>query len=138
MRRFDIRNLAILLLLGVVFWPTASASAKRGAGEDANRDIVALTGQIGSGVEVLYLVDTRTRHLSVYRVHGGKRIELVAARNCTYDLRLETLNDNSPELLRPGVLRRSWQQFNKGAVPEKKTPESAGSEKKSEAGSGKR
>ena len=50
--------------------------------------MIAVTGTYGSGASVLYLIDTRTRHMAVYKVDNGRKLELVAARNIAFDLNL--------------------------------------------------
>ena len=57
---------------------------------------------------MLYLIDTRTRHLAVYKTDNGRKLELVAARNVTWDLKLETYNDQSEPGYGPRELRRGW------------------------------
>jgi hypothetical protein len=86
-----------------------------GGGGDANRDLIAVTGSYGSGASVLYLIDTRTRHLSVYKTDNGRKLEFVAARNFEYDLKLDTYNDGSETGFGPDELRRSWIRTRGGA-----------------------
>lgn len=82
-----------------------------------------MTGTYGSGASALYLIDTRTRHLAVYRLENGRALELVAARNCSYDFLLETYNDQTAAGMLPAGLRRSWQEMNRKAT----TPATPGS-----------
>ena len=92
-----------------------------------------MTGTYGSGASALFLVDTRTRHLAVYRLRNGRHLEFLAARDCMYDFFIETYNDQSaPELL-PGVLKKGWRHFNKTGGPEpapEKAVKPAGRDKK--------
>ena len=109
-------NLLVLGLLGLLAWQLmdtrAAGTNLQGGGGDTNRDVIAVTGTYGSGASVLYLFDTRTRHLTVYRTRSsGQSIEFVAARDCQYDFYLESFGDSSKNGLLPGTLRRSWQRF---------------------------
>ncbi len=95
--------------------PTSAYGGSGGGGGDANRDLIAVTGSYGSGASVLYLVDTRTRHLTVYKTDNGRKLEFVAARNFDYDLKLDTYNDGSEAGFSPDDLRRSWNKTRGGS-----------------------
>ena len=114
MNRIDPKNLLIVLLLGLFLWAVVdgtAAAAPEGGGGDKDNGLIAVTGQFGSGASVLYLLDSRTRHLSVYRVDGaGKNMELVAARDCTYDFYLQTYHDRSELPYLPMNLKKSWEK----------------------------
>ena len=54
------------------------------------------TGSGGSRMSVFWVLDTESKRLAVYGTNSlGKNIELRAARNVTWDLALEELNDDS-------------------------------------------
>ena len=116
--RIDLKSAVIGVLVCVVLavclgGPRAEAQRPTsygggGGGGDSARDLIAVTGSYGSGASVLYLVDTKTRHLAVYKTENGRKLEFVAARNLEYDLKLEALNDESPPGFSPEELRRSW------------------------------
>ena len=105
----DPRNLAILVLActtaflaGTALSRTEQASAQQAAGAyggntvGANNRMIGATGSVGSGMSVFWLLDTETKRLAVYGTNSlGKNIELRAARNITWDLSLEELNDES-------------------------------------------
>ncbi len=99
----DPRNLAILGLVAVAAFLLGSGrggSVALGQGypggtADSNGKMIAVTGTVGSGVSVLWIIDTEGRHLAVYRCRGGKTIELVAARNVKWDLQIEEFHDES-------------------------------------------
>ncbi len=93
-----------------------SSYGASGGGGDANRDLIAVTGTYGSGASVLYLIDTRTKHLAVYRTDNGRKLELVAARNVEFDLKLENLNDENPPGFSPEDLRRVYLRSRGGGV----------------------
>jgi len=117
---FDLKTalvtvLACALVLALANGPRAeaqkpSSGASSGGGGDASRDLIAVTGSYGSGASVLYLIDVKTRHMCVYRSDNGRKLEFVAARDVTYDLKLESLNDESPVGFSPAELRRHWMQ----------------------------
>ena len=131
----DPRNILILVLLGFLTWQLVDnrAQASTDGGGDANRSLIAVTGQYGSGASALYLVDTKTRHMAVYRLRNGRHLEFVAARDCMYDFFLETYNDLTPAELMPKALRRGWQEINRRSEPLTSREDSGpGSEKKTE------
>jgi hypothetical protein len=112
--------LVVLAIAGaaVLFNSRATAQAgSTGGGGDANRDLIAVTGTYGSGASVLYLIDTRTRHMAVYKTENGRKLELVAARNVSWDLNLETYNDQSEPGYTPRELRRGWVEASRTASP---------------------
>jgi hypothetical protein len=78
---------------------------------DGDRTMVAVTGTSPTGSAVLYLVDTRLKRLMVYQ-GTGKNIELVAARNIEYDLKLDSYHDSSPEEVQVRRLRAEWKAQN--------------------------
>jgi hypothetical protein len=135
----DPRNLLILVLLGglvYALWGRTLAAGTDGGGGDADRGMIAVTGSYGSGASALYLFDTKTRHLAVYRLDNGRALSLVAARNCTYDFMLDTYNDQSADSMQPPALRRSWQEFNRRpgsaepAAPSSVTPPTPAGERR--------
>lgn len=122
-RRFDPKIALIALLLGLLIWQGGFASAgsgRDGGGGDADRGLIAVTGQYGSGAAALYVIDTKSRHMAVYRLENGRELEFVSARNMTYDFYLESVNDRSRDWLKPESLRRSWQRFNQNPRDEAK------------------
>jgi hypothetical protein len=78
-----------------------------GATADSDRHMVAVTGTTSSGSAVLYLVDTKLKRLAVYQA-TGKNIELVAARNIEYDLKLDSYHDASADEVQVRRLRADW------------------------------
>ena len=107
----DLRNvviaglgLACAFLLGVIVtrpgepaWAQQTGTGAYGSATVAsNGRFIAATGSVGSGMSVLWLVDTEARRLVVYGASSmGKSIELRAARNIEWDLRLDEYNDES-------------------------------------------
>ncbi len=88
----------------------SSVGGARSAGggtADGDRTMIAVTGTSSTGAAVLYLVDTKLKRLAVYQA-SGKNIELVAARNIEYDLKLDSYRDESPEEVQVRKLRADW------------------------------
>ncbi len=83
------------------------AGANGGATADGDRTMVAVTGTSPTGAAVLYLVDTKQKRLAIYQA-TGKNVELIAARNIEYDLKLDTYHDASPEDVQVRKLRAEW------------------------------
>jgi hypothetical protein len=86
-----------------------------GGTADSDRNMVAVTGTTSTGAAVLYLVDTRLKRLAVYAA-TGKNIELVAARNLEYDLKLDSYHDASPDEVQVRRLRADWLKANGGRI----------------------
>jgi hypothetical protein len=123
--RFDLKSVIVGASACALLWAGGEAlfaqrpssyGASGGGGGDANRDLIAVTGSYGSGASVLYLIDTRTRHLAVYKTDNGRKLEIVAARNLEYDLKLDTYNDGSEPGFTPDALRQSWIRQRGGAA----------------------
>jgi len=108
--RTDPRNLALVglavlsaFLLGSLtgrstepVWAQQGVSNYGNATLSANGRFIAATGSVGSGMSVLWVVDTEARRLVVYGASNlGKSIELRAARNIEWDLKLDEYNDDS-------------------------------------------
>lgn len=105
----DPRNVLILglacaaaFLAGTVLSRPGPAEAQQGAGAyggntvSGNNRMIAATGSVGSGMSVLWILDTETKRLLIYGTNSlGKNVELRAARNVTWDLALDELNDDS-------------------------------------------
>ena len=49
---------------------------------------IDVTGLIGSGVSVLYVIDTESQQLVAYDATGGGELRFVAARRIRYDVEL--------------------------------------------------
>jgi len=66
---------------------------------DSNGHMIAVTGVDITGASLLYLVDTRSRHLSVYQAIGGadstNNLRWIGARNIDLDLQVDGWNDKS-------------------------------------------
>lgn len=111
-----VRDLAVLAAVAfTAFWCGQSAAGKpaNAAGVSENADMIAVTGEFGSGTSVLYLIDTRGKTLLVYEARGGTQqdLKLVAARDIAYDLRLRSYNDKSDSGLSVDDLERRWRKF---------------------------
>ena len=82
-------------------------------------NMIAVTGLIGSGVSVLYVIDTEKKQLAVYNAIGGKEIRFVAARRIRYDLELREFNDKSPRLVSVKRLQQAFEAENEKKNPKK-------------------
>lgn len=98
-------------------FPAGGRSAGGGTA-DGDRNMIAVTGTSSTGAAVLYLVDTKLKRLTVYQA-SGKNIELVAARNIEYDLKLDSYRDTSSEEVQVRRLRADWLK-SQGEAPGKK------------------
>ncbi|MFT4647412.1 MAG: hypothetical protein ACI9X4_000624 [Glaciecola sp.] len=92
-----------------------STTSSAGASSDSNRDMIAVTGVDVTGVSVLYLIDTKTKHLAVYQASGGsggsQGVRLVGARNIGLDLELDGFNDKTENKGRPLRYKDLEKQF---------------------------
>jgi len=68
--------------------PTASDS-------DSNNRFVAVTCPIGSGESVLFLLDSESEQVTVYRYRRNKGLEFLAGRKIDYDLKISGYSDIS-------------------------------------------
>jgi hypothetical protein len=110
----DPRNLVIVVLAAAAAF-LAGGALRRGEAlgqgypggtADSNNRMIAVTGTIGSGVSVLYVIDTVDRQMAVYQCRGGKSVELVAARRIEWDLKIDQFHDES--LYSPDALRKRY------------------------------
>ena len=66
---------------------------------DSNGTMIAVTGVDVTGGSLLYLIDTVSRHISVYSAQSGSssmsEIKWVGARNIDLDLQVNGFNDKS-------------------------------------------
>ena len=115
--KIDVKSLLIgVLLAAVTVLATRSGQqAQAGSnGADSNEDMIAVTGEYGNGTSVLWVIDTKSKHLAAYRSLNGSTIELVGARRIEYDLKLITYHDRTPEAFKPLNLERNYLEFRKG------------------------
>ena len=96
-------GLTTAFLAGAVLFRAGAAEAQQappsnygGGTVSSNNRFIAATGSVGSGMSVLWLVDTEGKRVLVYGTNNlGKDIEFRAARNVEWDLKLDFLNDES-------------------------------------------
>ncbi len=108
--------LGCAFLAGEVLGRGAPAEAQQappsnyGAGTVAwNGRFIAATGSVGSGMSVLWLVDTQEKRVLVYGTNSlGKDVELRAARNFTWDVKVDGYHDESQ--FKPEDLKRLAEQ----------------------------
>ncbi|MCG3135372.1 MAG: hypothetical protein HMLKMBBP_02998 [Planctomycetes bacterium] len=129
----DLRNPLILVLgaataflAGTVFGrpgeslaqqsPGATPGNYGGGGSAWNQRYIAVTGAVGSGMSVLWLVDTEKRRLLVYGTNSlGKTVELRAGRWIEWDSSVEDYHDESQYL--PEDLQRRIEKRRPEPVP---------------------
>lgn len=115
MKTFDWKTIVIAglaLSLGLMLG-RGPETARADAATDSNADMIAVTGEYGNGTSVLYLIDTKARQMAVYRSLAGSSVELVAARDIAWDLRIPVLNDRSKAGLSPRDLERGFRRSRK-------------------------
>jgi hypothetical protein len=125
--RFLVVVVALVAVGGLIAVVNTNVTAQgSGGGGDASRDLIAVTGTYGSSASVLYVIDTRTRHLAVYKTDNGRKLELVAARDIALDLKLELYNDQSEPGYSPRELRKGWADLSRtGGTTSRPEPEPA-------------
>jgi len=88
---------------------------------DSNGSMIAVTGVDVTGGSLLFLIDTQTRHLSVYQAQGGtsstSNLRWVGGRNIDLDLQVDGFNDKSEISYKE--LARRFAEGGAGAVSEK-------------------
>ncbi len=80
--------------------PTAFQTFQSGYGTaDSNGRMIAVTGVDVTGGSLLFVIDSETRHLSVYQATGGTsstmNLKWVGGRNIDLDLQVDGFNDKS-------------------------------------------
>jgi hypothetical protein len=96
-------GLTTAFLAGAVLFRAGAAEAQQappsnygGGTVSSNNRFIAATGSVGSGMSVLWVVDTEGKRVLVYGTNNlGKDIEFRAARNIEWDLKLDWFNDES-------------------------------------------
>ncbi|WP_422926785.1 hypothetical protein [Singulisphaera sp. PoT] len=107
-------GLALMGVFGAVRGPVARAQADltRGQAGDRSRPIptpvgessntLAIVSAAGGGPsQLLYLIDTKTKAFSVYRVdpmQGDRTVKLIGARQYQWDMKLSQFNNQEPEV----------------------------------------
>jgi hypothetical protein len=128
-RSFALVGLGLLcafLAGGVVFRADraeAQQSPTYGTGAvDSNNRFIAATGSVGSGMSVLWLVDSEGKRVLVYGTNNlGKSVEFRAARNIEWDLKVDSMYDDSQYSVED--MRRIAEKMRQGGASEK--PEKA-------------
>ena len=70
-------------------------SAQTASDSNSNNRFVAVTSPVGSGESVLFLLDSESEQIAVYRFHRSKGLEFLAGRKIDYDLRITGYEDRS-------------------------------------------
>jgi hypothetical protein len=88
---------------------------------DSNASMIAVTGVDVTGGSILYLIDTQSRHISVYSAQGGtsstSNIKWIGARNIDLDLQVDGFNDKSEHSFKE--LARRFAENGAGATSDK-------------------
>jgi hypothetical protein len=74
---------------------TGRSSAPTASDSNSNNRFVAVTTPVGSGESVLFLIDSKSEQVAVYRFVRRKGLEFLAARKIDYDLRVKGYGDVS-------------------------------------------
>lgn len=88
---------------------------------DSNGSMIAVTGVDVTGGSILYLIDTQSRHISVYSAQGGtsstSNIRWIGARNIDLDMQVDGFNDKSE--LKYKDLAQRFAESGAEAIPNK-------------------
>lgn|GEM_PF-3550942 len=106
-------GLALMGGFGVVRGPVARAQANITHGQAVERarpttvpanessNTLAIVSAAGGSSQLLYLIDTKTRAFTVYRVDpagGDRTVKLIGARQYQWDMKLSQFNNQEPEV----------------------------------------
>lgn len=106
--------------------PGATPGSYGGGGSAWNQRYIAVTGAVGSGMSVLWLVDTEKKRLLVYGTNSlGKTVELRAGRLIEWDSSVEDYHDES-QYLPEDLQRRLEKRRPEPAPPARTQPGDAG------------
>lgn len=86
---------AVMVTLGVVISGGLQPSAYAGT-SDSGAGVVAVTGLASSNQEVLYLYDSESKHLAVYKVDASNRLALLAVRETLFDFKPQEYGKQDP------------------------------------------
>jgi hypothetical protein len=75
--------------------PGEGRTSATASDSNSNNRFVAVTCPVGSGESVLFLLDSETEQLAVYRFRRDKGLEFLAGRKIDYDLRIAGYEDAS-------------------------------------------
>ena len=105
------------------FTPPVALPVTPGYGTaDSNGSMIAVTGVDVTGGSLLYLIDTETRHLSVYQATGGTKstmnLQWVGGRNIDLDMQVDGFNDKSEYSFKE--LSSRFESKGSAAVPERR------------------
>jgi hypothetical protein len=92
-----------------------TTSGATASDSNSNNRMVAVTTPIGSGESVLFLIDTKTEQLTVYKFDRNKGLKFIAARKIDYDLRINGYEDMS-EFSREDLKREYHKQVSREAA----------------------
>lgn len=95
-------------LLGTIVSISGAQDANAGTAMSAG-SVLAVTGAVGSGIDMLYVIDGEKKQMAVYTAFGGK-LKFVAARRIRYDLELKAMNDETPRGASVDVLHELWRR----------------------------
>lgn len=115
MKSLDAKSLIMIglaLALGLsLAWRPQTTQASYGGSTDGNSDLIAVTGSYGSNASVLYVIDTKSRQMAVYKSMNGRTVELVGARKIEHDLKLMSYRDGSGAAMNPVRLEKEYLRY---------------------------
>jgi len=112
MKSLDLKTVLIAgLVVVVILGADRAGEAGASSVADSNSDMIAVTGEYGNGTSVLWLIDTKSKQLAVYRSMSGNSVALVGARRIEHDLKLLDYQDRSPSSLHPSALEKRYRDF---------------------------
>ena len=133
MKSIDWKTIVIAALIGVVVVLIGSSTERAQARQaaDSNSEMIAITGEYGNGTSVLYVIDTKSKQLAVYRSLHGSGVELIGARRIDHDLKLLGYHDRTPASMSATELEKRYSKFREGIPGAGDAPAKAdGSEEK--------
>ena len=117
MKGIDIKTVLVAGLVCTVICLLLREQPLQARSSDANRDLIAVTGEFGNGTSALFVIDTKTRHMAVYKSDNGKSVELIGARRIEHDLKLVSYRDLSQPAFNPLRMEREFREFSEGRAP---------------------
>ena len=106
-----------VLLLGVVLGFTAGKwDVSAQTIDNQSTRWLAGTVSYGQWQDAFMLFDTQTNRLSVYSISGNKRLELLAVREISWDIKLIEFGKQNPTVKQ---IRESWEKERKAKDKEK-------------------
>lgn len=110
---------SLLVLLGRALLRDRSFAIAQGA-VDSNSSMIAVTGRVSGGQDILFVVDTQNRKLATYDSRGGRGIKLIAVRDIQYDLKAFDYENQANDGPRVFEVKKLIEEYEKRNQKEKK------------------